>query len=148
LTIFFYKYRIKEMNLTKVDKQKIIHKLQKFLSEELEIVFAYLHGSFLNEDEFKDIDIALCLDEKTANKIDLVASEITWSLRLEKYLFVPVDVKIINGSPLNFRYHVTRGYLLLCRDDLKREEFLCKTWSEYFDFKPVSKIYLREIFIA
>lgn len=30
-------------------------------------------------------------------------------------------------------------------DDSIREEFLCRTWSDYFDFKPVSRIYLKEI---
>lgn len=136
------------MNTKEGNRQKIIHKLQKFLSEELEIVFAYLHGSFLSEDEFNDVDIAFYLDEKATKKIDLVNFEISYSLRLEKYLHIPVDLKILNCASLSFRYHATRGHLLFSRDDLIREEFLCRTWSEYFDFKPVSRIYLREIFFA
>ena len=136
------------MKTKEVNKQKIIHKLKNVLEEEEIFIFAYLHGSILSEDEFKDLDIALYLDEKAAKKIDPINFEISYSLRLEKYLNLPVDVKILNCTPLSFRYHATRGYLLFSRNDLIREEFLCRTWSEYFDFRPVSKIYLKEIFIA
>jgi len=136
------------MNLKKINKQKIIQKLKIFLSEEEHAVFAYLHGSFLSEDEFNDIDIAIFIDEKTAKKMVPIELEISLSLRLEKYLGLPVDVKFLNHGPLSFRYHATRGYLLFCRNDLIKEEFLCRAWSEYFDFKPVSRIYLREIFVA
>ena len=136
------------MKAKEVNKQKIIHKLKNLLEEEEIFIFAYLHGSILGEDEYNDVDIALYLDEKAVKKIDPVDFEISYSLRLEKYLNVPIDVKILNYAPLSFRYHATRRYLLFSRDDLIREEFLCRTWSEYFDFKPVSKIYLREIFFA
>ena len=149
MTIFFQKYKIKKiMNTKEVKKQKVINKLEKILSEEEHIVFAYLHGSFLSEDEFNDFDIALYLDDKTEKKIDPANFEITYSLKLEKHLNIPVDVKVLNFAPLSFRYHSTRRYLLFSRDDLIREEFLCRTWSEYFDFKPVSRIYLRETFAA
>lgn len=149
MTIFFKNIESKKIMKTKeVKKEKTVQKLKTFLSEEKEIVFAYLHGSFLNEDEFNDVDIVLYLDEKILKKINPVDFEISLSLRLEKYLKVPVDVKILNCAPLSFRYHATRRYLLFSRDDLIREEFLVRTWGEYFDFKPVSKIYLRETFFA
>lgn len=136
------------MEIKEIDKQKIIRKLQDLLAEEENFIFAYLHGTFLSENEFNDVDIALYLDEKTVKKINPIDFEISYSLRLEKCLNVPVDVRILNCAPLSFRYQVTRGYLLLSRDELIKEEFLCRTWSEYFDFKPVSKIYLKEIFVA
>jgi len=129
-------------------KEEIIQKLKNFLYEEREIIFAYLHGSFLNENEFNDVDIALYLDKKALKKINPVDLEISLSLRLEKDVKVPVDVKILNDAPLCFRYQATRRYLLFSRDDSIREDFLVRTWSEYFDFIPVSKIYLREAFFA
>jgi len=45
---------------------------------------------------------------------------------------------------LSFRYHATKGKLILDGDEIIREDFLCRTWSDYFDFMPVLKIYLRE----
>jgi hypothetical protein len=145
LTISSYAYRIKKMKKKETDKQKVIQKLLDLLSKEEMFIFIYLHGSFLSNDEFNDVDLAVYMDEKTIKKINLVEFEISYSVKLEKYLKIPVDVKILNYTPLSFRYHSTRGFLLFSRDDSIREEFLCRTWSDYFDFKPVSRIYLKEI---
>lgn len=124
-------------------KEKIIRELRNRLSQEENMVFAYVHGSFLDEKDFNDIDIAVFLDPKTAipNPVDF---EIALSLKLEESLTVCVDVKILNFAPLSFRYHATKGKLICSRDESSREDFLCRAWSEYFDFKPVSKIYLKE----
>jgi len=64
-------------------KEKIIQELRNRLAQEKNIVFAYLHGSFLDENGFNDIDIAIFLDQKTAatNPVDF---EISLSLKLEK----------------------------------------------------------------
>jgi hypothetical protein len=35
--------------------------------------------------------------------------------------------------------------LLLTKDESTRESFLNKTWSEYFDFQPLSRIYLEDL---
>ncbi len=123
----------------------IIKKLRSLLSKEKGIYFAFIHGSFLSGADFKDIDIAVYLDDSTLKKIDRIDYELKLSLRLEKYVDKPIDVKILNEAPLGFRYHSTRGYLLFSHDEFIREEFLCRTWSEYFDFKPVSKIYIKEV---
>ncbi len=131
------------MILKDAAKNKIIRELRNRLSQEKNIVFAYIHGSFLMGNDFHDIDIAIFLDQKTAepNPVDF---EISSSLKLEKSLDVSVDVKILNFAPLSFRYHASKGELILDRDMAIREDFLCRTWSDYFDFKPVAKIYLRE----
>jgi len=131
------------MILKDAAKNKIIRELRNRLSQEKNIVFAYVHGSFLDKNDFNDIDIAIFLNQKTAapNPVDF---EISLSLKLEKSLDVSVDVKILNFAPLSFRYHASKGELILDRDMAIREDFLCRTWSDYFDFKPVAKIYLRE----
>lgn len=127
------------------DKLEIIKKLKDVLSIEKEILFAYLHGSFLSEEKFEDVDIALYLEEEAIKNIDPLEKEILLALKLEKVIKKKVDIKILNFSPLSFRYNATSGYLLFSLDENKREEFLCRTWSEYFDFLPVSKIYFQEV---
>jgi len=134
-----------QMKTSNTESDRIIKKLRTLLSEEKGIYFAFIHGSFLSRADFKDIDIAVYLDDSTLKKINLIEYELRWSLRLEKYLGIRIDVKILNEAPLSFRYHSTRGCLLFSHDELIREEFLCRTWSEYFDFKPVSKIYIKEV---
>lgn len=125
-------------------KEQILEKVKTCIGNNKEILFAYVHGSFLEQDKFNDIDIALCLDERTIRQIDAVDYEISLSLELEKEIGVRVDVKILNFAPLCFKYQVSRGRLLFSRDELKREDFLCRVWSEYFDFQPISDIYLNQ----
>ena len=136
------------MHRKKEDKDELTRQLKEILIKEKSILFAYLHGSFLSKEEFNDVDIALYLDEKAANEIEPVDFELSLSLKIEKSLKVPVDIKLLNYAPLSFRYQATRGYLLVNRLDSEREEFLCKTWNDYFDFQPIARIYLKEVLSA
>jgi hypothetical protein len=45
-------------------KDKIIRELRNCLSQKKNIVFAYDHGSFLSENAFNDVDIAIFLSKK------------------------------------------------------------------------------------
>ena len=126
-------------------KAEIIGILSQTLSQRNEILFAYLHGSFLESKTFQDIDVAVYLEETTKQDINIIEYEIALSLLVEKQLRMAADVKALNWAPLSFRYNVSRGLLLLSRDELKREDFLCATWMEYFDFLPISKTYVREV---
>jgi predicted nucleotidyltransferase len=129
-------------------KAEIIGILSQTLSQRNEILFAYLHGSFLESKTFQDIDVAVYLEETTKHDINIIEYEIALSLLVEKQLRMAADVKALNWAPLSFRYNVSRGLLLLSRDELKREDFLCATWMEYFDFLPISKAYVREVLSA
>jgi len=129
-------------------KAEIIGILSQTLSQRNEILFAYLHGSFLESKTFQDIDVAVYLEETTKHDINIIEYEIALSLLVEKQLRMGADVKALNWAPLSFRYNVSRGLLLLSRDELKREDFLCATWMEYFDFLPISKAYVREVLSA
>ncbi len=136
------------MKRKSIERDEIIETLRNRLSEDEKIIFAYVHGSFLDEGNFNDLDIAIFIDKGTEIDNDPVDLEISLSLELEKLSHLPIDVKILNAAPLSFCYHVTKGMLVLSRDENIREEFLCRTWSAYFDFRPVSKIYLQESVIA
>ena len=129
-------------------KNKILKELRHHLTDEKGIIFAYLHGSVLDEKEFNDLDVAIYLDRETSTKSDTIDLEISLSLKIENFLRLPVDVKILNFAPLSFRYHVTKGNLILSHDESVREEYICRTWSEYFDFLPVARIYLQEALAA
>jgi hypothetical protein len=133
------------MNKKEIDFGGTVQKLKSFLAGREEIVFAYLHGSFVQGEEFQDVDVAVFLAGGSARSTDDVEYEISLSLQLEKELGLPVDIKILNNAPLSFRYHASRGTLLLTRDESVRENFLNRTWSEYFDFLPLSRIYQEEL---
>jgi len=133
------------MKKKEVDSKTIVHVTKAFLQGQKEVVFAYLHGSSIQGKEFRDIDVAVYLETYAPEFADVVEHEISLSLQIEKKLGLPVDVKILNNAPLSFRYHATRGILLLTKDESVREDFLQRTWSEYFDFLPLSRIYLEEL---
>lgn len=137
-----------EMKRKGIKRDRLIENLRNRLSQDKRTIFAYVHGSFLDEEDFNDIDVAIFLDKGTAINTDLVDLEISLSLELEKLIHLPIDVKILNAAPLSFCYHVTKGVLIFNQNENIREEFVCRTWSAYFDFQPVSKIYLRESMIA
>ncbi|MDI6735512.1 MAG: nucleotidyltransferase domain-containing protein [bacterium] len=124
---------------------EIVSKLSKIILQKSDITFAYIHGSFLTQERFNDIDIALYVKEKVMDKINVVDFEIDLSLEIEEVLKIPVDVRILNSAPLSFKYQTSAGYLLFSLDEERRENFLCNTWSQYFDFFPVAQDYLREV---
>jgi hypothetical protein len=115
------------------------------LSKRENIAFAYLHSSFLNQEKFSDIDIAVYIDEKVIGQVDMFDLEVNIGLEIERELRVPVDVKVLNFAPLSFKYQASCGELLFSRDEDKREEFLCNTWAQYFDFLPIAQGYLQEL---
>jgi predicted nucleotidyltransferase len=133
------------MKKTEINFGRTVQKLKDFLSERDEVVFAYIHGSFVQGEEFQDVDVAVFVADGAPRSTDDIEYEISLSLQLEKELGLPVDVKILNNAPLAFRYHASRGTLLLTRDESVREDFLDRTWSEYFDFLPLSRIYQDEL---
>lgn len=134
------------MQLEKKSREEMAQKISNFLSLEGGIKFAYIHGSFLTEPTFNDIDVAVYLEDEILNHIiDVVDFEIDESLKVEEVIGLPVDIKVLNVAPLGFRYQVSSGNLLFNHDENALESFLCMTWGEYFDFEPVSRSYLKEV---
>ena len=128
-----------------MNREEIKTQLRDFLFAREDIVFAYLHGSFLHKKDFRDVDTAVFLSEKPGRPADPLEYEMSLSLELEKRLRLPVDIKIFNDAPVSFRYHVSRGRLLFSKDESVRENALCRTWSEYFDFLPLTRVYMEEV---
>jgi predicted nucleotidyltransferase len=122
-------------DLVKEERKEIKEVLSNCLEKEEPILFAYLHGSFAEERPFRDIDIAVFVDESRISKERALDLEMSISLRLEKIIKMPIDVKIINYAPLAFQFYSTAGRLLICNEDDLRVDFLTTMRSIYFDFK-------------
>ena len=103
-------------------------------------MFAYLHGSFL-EDYFRDIDIAIYLNTEKKN----VLYALNLERELEEEVGFPVDVRILNHAPLSFKFGVIeQGVLLFSKDEERLCDFESLTIVEYHDFKFHREIYRRE----
>jgi len=136
--------RDKAKKLPKAEKETIVNRITKSLEVHQEISFAYIHGSFLQEGHFKDIDVAVYLKNTPE-------SPLQYELQLEAELMkslgkFTIDVRVLNASPLSFRYHVIkRGRILMARDDDIRADFQENTIKRYLDFAPFRKMYLKEV---
>jgi len=137
-------------------KRLLVKKTTNFLEKKQEILFAYLLGSFLTRDDFRDIDIGIFLDPQKISEIDFLRYELELAVKAENRIkpgelfkrYVPIDIKVLNDAPVTFRYSVSRGELLFSRDNDIQEEFLCRTWKEYFDFEYVLNNYYQEVINA
>jgi len=126
------------------DKKRIRTRLAAMLKKRQEIVFAYLHGSFV-EGDFRDIDVAMYL-EKEVGKRECLRYELGLERVAEEALGYPVDVRVVNHAPLPFRFQVVqKGHLLFSRDDDVRCSFESRTLVEHHDFEFHHRNYRREI---
>ncbi|TEB14104.1 hypothetical protein Psfp_03154 [Pelotomaculum sp. FP] len=137
--------KIKKYLINNDEKDKILESIKCILNSMPEIIFAYVHGSFLEPKGFGDIDIAVYLkDENFSDKI--INYEIELEIKLEEKLKYPVDVRVLNFAPLSFQYQTIKsGILLVEKDGDRRVEFQTRTLDFYFDFAPFRKQYLKEV---
>lgn len=130
--------------LTNQEKEGVVAELSKHVRRCPEIVFALLHGSFLQPAGFRDIDVALYLDRESDTPVDFRHYEADVGIELEMALKLPVDLRVLNDAPLAFRYHVLKGRPLLVRNLELFDDFRERTWDSYIDFAPFARNYLRE----
>ena len=124
------------------------------LAGNAEIDFAYLHGSVLESDCPRDIDVAICLGPvryrlmRDAGRLhfDIV---VPLEMNLEQALGRNVDLQVINDAPLSFRARVvSQGRVVCDRNVEARCDFECRARCEYFDFRPRRLEYLAALGVA
>jgi hypothetical protein len=129
--------------ISESDKKNIMERLRYSLEKRPNLLFAYVYGSFVMADKFRDIDIAVYLKQIPSTPLH-VELELETELGniIKNYL---VDVRILNNAPLSFRYNVIKsGKPIVVVDDDARTDFEEATLSNYFDFSPFRKMYLKE----
>ena len=117
------------------ERAKVVRAVTAGLETEPDVVFAWLHGSFLTEGGFHDVDIGVHLGAAADQRLPRVLDLTT---RLSSDAGFPVDVRALDDAPLAFRFHVFRtGRLLLTRDDELLADCLERTMREYLDVAPL-----------
>jgi len=133
-------------------QQELLDAIGRVLHGYGEVCFAYVHGSFLRQPDFHDIDVAVFLSPEFLSRHCAGASiHLDYLLPLEDRLGsvtpAPVDAQLLNAAPLPVRYRVvTDGVVVVDRDPAARESFELLSRKEYFDFRPLRERYLREAF--
>lgn len=132
--------------LTPAEKEKITKSLALYLEQREEICFAYLHGSFVGDGPFGDIDIAVYLNTEM-EPAQALEYELDLEIAAEKIVKYPVDTRLLNRAPLSFRYSaIKNGKAIVSRNEEKRVDFHARTITRYCDFAPYRRRCLKEAF--
>lgn len=117
-----------------MERDEIPMMIQHHLSVREEIIFAYLFGSVLSSKKWNDVDVALYVDSSRVNNTFQYVMQL--GTELEKASRVPIDLMLLNDSPDHLIHHVSKGKLILNRDDDFRVDFITAAWKRYFDIQP------------
>jgi predicted nucleotidyltransferase len=123
-------------------RAEIVKVLKEKLNEQEHVVFAYLFGSSLDLERFRDVDVGVFLARERYTPESTIDLEL--SSRLQKVLACPVDVIIMNRAPDHLIHQISKGELLLDRDVDLRVDFITSSWKRYFDLQPKRREYLKE----
>jgi predicted nucleotidyltransferase len=123
----------------------LIDALADALAHEADVVFAYLHGSFVRGDPFHDIDVGVYLagspSDQTRRSVDL-------AVLLSRRVNYPVDVRALNAAPLAFAFHALQGELLISRDDRCLFDTIESVGRRYLDIAPILRRATRDAFTS
>jgi len=102
------KLRIREEEMRKPkklpmeDRERVIDIIRSILLEDSRIKLAIIHGGFINSEVFRDIDIALLIEDVEDEFI--YVEELRD--RLEKATGIGIDIQLLNSAPPSFTYRV------------------------------------------
>jgi len=119
--------------------------LRALLQEWDEILFSYLHGSFVEGLPYHDVDVAVYLRPEFLEQADAFDYEMDLSACLTRALHVLVDVHILNQAPLGFRHSVLKGELLFTQDEELLTDCIEQAGWDYMQFVHHVREYLFEV---
>lgn len=135
---------------TTEQRESIFGVLRGILAAQPEVLFAYVYGSFLGNQPFHDIDVGVYVAPEAEEKATLFVLDLAIDLESALKREFPglghpmVDVRVLNGAPVSFCYHVLKGRLLFSRDENARVRWAERVISRYLDLKPLRHRALKE----
>lgn len=118
-------------------RQVHIQVLAPILEKYPQIRLGYVFGSYICREKFRDVDIAVLLDEdenKTPSEPGTLGCQIGEALSLG----CDVDLKFLNESSIEFRYQIVRsGCLFYARNEKERIDFEVRVTDEYLDYREI-----------
>lgn len=120
-----------------MDKSSFLADISKIVAGLEEVDAAYIFGSFLERNEFNDIDVALLLSEGLDPYKSLKFSlKVAGDLERQIKPRLEFDVKILNNSPIEFQFEVIRkGCVIFSRNESRRMDYESEVTSTYLDLK-------------
>jgi predicted nucleotidyltransferase len=119
-------------------KNRLIAQIREYLLPMENIIFSYVHGSFIKSRQFRDIDVAIFIND---NKGFYFESDL--SAELTSVTKFDTEVRIINEAPIAFKMAVLRdGLLLFSKDEDIRTNFIEDVGKRYREYAHFRNIYL------
>lgn len=126
-------------------RARVLAALAAALASSPRVAFAYVYGSFAEGRAFRDIDVGVYLADDAARDVH---EELLMSEQLSRLVGLPVDMRILNGAPPTFLFHVLHGSRLTCRDERQLADVMERTAQRYLDLEPVLRQATREAFAS
>jgi predicted nucleotidyltransferase len=111
-------------------KQEVLTVIRNVLTRDDRVVFAYVYGSFVQEDSFRDIDVGVYVKIPEENPFVISAdikTQLSRGAKRENLDFAAdqFDVQMINHAPFTFLKRVFKeGVLLVDRDPELRTDLV------------------------
>jgi predicted nucleotidyltransferase len=115
------------------DRQSALTRLASCLSSTGAVLFAYVFGSFIEERDPADLDLAVYLDPGRIEGARELDEQIALTGLAERLSGLPVDVVILNTVPLGLRLAALKGRLLFSKDEESRYSFIERTGLQAMD---------------
>ncbi|MCS7232378.1 MAG: nucleotidyltransferase domain-containing protein [Elusimicrobiota bacterium] len=135
------------LKLSENQKNQIISKIKELLHDEEKVIFAYLYGSFIEDEFSNDIDIAVYsseIDSIFSFQADLKI-KISDQIRNLGFDISPdeIDLRVINNVDYDFLIEVLdKGVLIVDKDSELRAQFIEKVSLSY----RINQIVLTEFY--
>jgi uncharacterized protein len=120
-----------------MDKSSFLADIVTVVARLKNVDVAYIFGSFLEGEEFNDIDIALLLSEDLDSYKGLKFSlKVAGELERQVKPRFEFDIKILNNAPVEFQFEVIKkGSVIFSRDETRRVDYEFEVISTYLDLK-------------
>jgi hypothetical protein len=124
-------------------REAILTALARELAMRPGVAFAYVFGSFLQPDGFRDIDVGVWITAEADRRADL-----DLAIALSRVAGFPVDVRLANRAPISFLFHMLRGRLLIVNDERLLADLIESTARVYHDRELLLRRATRDAFAA
>ena len=118
--------------------EDLLKKLIALVENDKDILAILIYGSYARGEKYRDIDVCLVQDEKSAAN--------AFEKRLEYSRYENLDVNIFQSLPLYIRIRILKeGTIKHCKDENALYDIAIKTVKEFELFQPKYQLYLEGV---
>ena len=129
-----------------MEKGAILKRIGRIAGDHQEVNVAYVFGSFIKREDFRDIDVALLVScDLTPYKAFMLAMHIGSELNLGIKIGHDFDVRVLNSAHPEFQYEVVKSSIaVFSRDAQERFDYEADVISNYLDLKEMYDFFDKE----